>query len=80
MLKTTSGSSPGTDLSSNITFSQSKSHATFPLKHCLQGSSDGSLVGTPDCETAVWVRIQQSPQPTVTVVLRWAAIWDGISL
>jgi hypothetical protein len=31
MLKTTSGSSPGTDLSSIITFSQSKSHATVPL-------------------------------------------------
>jgi hypothetical protein len=35
MLKTTSGSSLGTDLSSNITFSQSKSHATVPLiYHC----------------------------------------------
>jgi hypothetical protein len=31
ILKTTSGSSPGTDLSSNITFSQSISHATVPL-------------------------------------------------
>jgi hypothetical protein len=32
MLKTTSGSSPRTDLSSNITFSQPKSHATVPLR------------------------------------------------
>jgi hypothetical protein len=31
MLKTTSGSSPRTDLSNNITFCQSQSHATVPL-------------------------------------------------
>jgi hypothetical protein len=32
ILKTTSGSSSGTDLSNNIIFSQSQSHATVPLK------------------------------------------------
>jgi hypothetical protein len=31
MLKTTSGSSPRIDLSNNITYSQSQSHATVPL-------------------------------------------------
>ncbi len=31
ILKTTSGSSPGTDIFSNTVFSQSKSHATVPL-------------------------------------------------
>jgi hypothetical protein len=32
MLKTTSGSSPRTDLSNNITFSLSQNHATVPLR------------------------------------------------
>jgi hypothetical protein len=36
ILKTTSGTSPRTDLSNNIIYSQSQSHATVPLKVYLQ--------------------------------------------
>ncbi len=38
-------------------------HVGAVVAHCR--SSGSSLVVTPDCETASWVRIQQSPQPTV---------------
>jgi hypothetical protein len=50
-------------------------------KQRLLESSDGSLVATPDCETAVL-----SSNPAISLaysglpVLRWAAIWDGTSL
>jgi hypothetical protein len=45
------------------------------------GSSGGSLVVTPDCDTAV-----QDSNPAISPaysglpVLRWAAIWDGTLL
>jgi hypothetical protein len=39
MLKTTSGSSPRIDLSNNITYSQSQSHALVPLNENEHESS-----------------------------------------
>jgi hypothetical protein len=38
ILKTTSGSSPRTDLSKNTTFSLTQSHATVPLKQRKNGN------------------------------------------
>jgi hypothetical protein len=45
------------------------------------GSSGGSLVATPDCETAVLGSNPAiSPAYSRLPVLRWAAIWDGTLL
>ncbi len=45
------------------------------------GSSGGSLVATPDCDTAVLGSVPAiSPAYSGLPVLRWAAIWDGTLL
>jgi hypothetical protein len=42
------------------------------------GSSGGSLIATPDCETAVLGSNSEIPPAySGLLVLRWAAIWDG---
>ncbi len=49
------------------------------VAHC--GSSGGSLVATPDCDTAVLGSNPAiSPAYSGLPVLRWAAIWDGTLL
>jgi hypothetical protein len=49
------------------------------VAHC--GSSGGSLVVTPDCETAVLGSNPAiSPAYSGLQALRWAAIWDGTSM
>ncbi len=47
----------------------------------LVGSSGGSLVATPDCKPAVPdSNLAIAPAYSGLPFLRWAAIWDGISL
>jgi hypothetical protein len=44
-------------------------------------SDGGSLVGTPDCDSAVLCsKTAISPAYSGLPVLRWAAIWDGTLL
>ncbi len=46
-----------------------------------RGSSGGSLVAIPDCDSAVLsLNPAISPIYSGFPVLRWAAIWDGTSL
>jgi hypothetical protein len=47
----------------------------------IGGSSGGSLVATPDCDTAfLGSNPAISPAYSGLPVLRWDAIWDGTSL